>query len=106
MLWRGPEEEIIPLCQELGIGFVPWSPLGVQFLTGCIDENTRFALGDIRGMEPRFSSENLKHNIELVKLVQQWGERKNAAPGQIACLVRLPPRLHGRPQPLQLRRLR
>jgi aryl-alcohol dehydrogenase-like predicted oxidoreductase len=46
MLWRGPEEEIIPLCQELGIGFVPWSPLGVQFLTGCIDENTRFAPGD------------------------------------------------------------
>jgi len=84
MLWRGPEEEIVPLCQELGIGFVPWSPLGVQFLTGAIDENTRFAPGDIRGMEPRFSSENLKHNMDLVKLVQQWGERKNAAPGQIA----------------------
>jgi aryl-alcohol dehydrogenase-like predicted oxidoreductase len=84
MLWRGPEEVIIPLCQELGIGFVPWSPLGVQFLTGSIDESTRFAPGDIRGMEPRFSLENLKHNIELVKLVQQWAERKNAAPGQIA----------------------
>jgi len=84
MLWRGPEEEILPLCQELGIGFVPWSPLGVQFLTGCIDENTRFAPGDIRGMEPRFSQENVKHNIELVKLVQQWAERKQAAPGQIA----------------------
>jgi len=84
MLWRGPEEEIIPLCQELGIGFVPWSPLGVQFLTGCIDENTRFAPGDIRGMEPRFSSENLKHNMDLVKLVKQWAERKQAAPGQIA----------------------
>ena len=84
MLWRGPEEVIIPLCQELGIGFVPWSPLGVQFLTGAIDENTRFAPGDIRGMESRFSPENLKHNIELVKLVKQWAERKHAAPGQIA----------------------
>lgn len=84
MLWRGPEEVIIPLCQELGIGFVPWSPLGVQFLTGAIDENTRFAPGDIRGMETRFSQENMKHNIELVKLVKQWADRKNAAPGQIA----------------------
>lgn len=84
MLWRGPEDVIIPLCQELGIGFVPWSPLGVQFLTGAIDENTRFAPGDIRGMEPRFSPENLKRNIELVKLVKQWAERKNAAPGQVA----------------------
>jgi aryl-alcohol dehydrogenase-like predicted oxidoreductase len=56
----------------------------VQFLTGAIDENTRFAPGDIRGVEPRFSSENLKHNIELVKLVKQWAERKQAAPGQIA----------------------
>jgi aryl-alcohol dehydrogenase-like predicted oxidoreductase len=84
MLWRGPEEVILPLCEELRIGFVCWSPLGVQFLTGWIDENTRFAAGDIRGMEPRFSPENLKHNIELVKLVTQWAERKQAAPGQIA----------------------
>lgn len=84
MLWRGPEEVIIPMCQELGIGFVPWSPLGVQFLTGAIDENTRFAPGDIRGMETRFSPENLTHNIELVKVVKQWADRKNAAPGQIA----------------------
>jgi len=84
MLWRGPEEAILPLCQELGIGFVPWSPLGVQFLTGAIDENTRFAPGDIRGMEERFSPENVKHNIELVKLAKQWADRKDAAPGQIA----------------------
>lgn len=84
MLWRGPEEVIIPLCQELGIGFVPWSPLGVQFLTGSIDENTRFAPGDIRGMETRFSPENMKHNIELLKLAKQWADRKHAAPGQIA----------------------
>jgi aryl-alcohol dehydrogenase-like predicted oxidoreductase len=55
MLWRGSEKEVIPLCEELGIGFVPWSPLGVQFLTGAIDENTRFAEGDIRGVESRFS---------------------------------------------------
>ena len=84
MLWRGAEEVIIPLCQELGIGFVPWSPLGVQFLTGAIDENTRFAPGDIRSMESRFSPENLKHNLELVTLVKQWADRKHAAPGQIA----------------------
>jgi aryl-alcohol dehydrogenase-like predicted oxidoreductase len=84
MLWRGAEEVIIPLCQELGIGFVPWSPLGVQFLTGAIDENTRFAPGDIRSMELRFLPENLKHNFELVMLVKQWADRKHAAPGQIA----------------------
>jgi len=84
MLWRGPEEAILPLCQELGIGFVPWSPLGVQFLTGAIDENTRFAPGDIRDMEERFSPEDVKHNIELVKLAKQWADRKDAAPGQIA----------------------
>ena len=84
MLWRGPEEVTIPLCQELGIGFVPWSPLGVQFLTGAIDENTCFAQGDIRGMEERFSPENLKHNLDLVSLVKQWAERKQATPGQIA----------------------
>jgi aryl-alcohol dehydrogenase-like predicted oxidoreductase len=84
MLWRGPEEVIIPLCQELGIGFVPWSPLGVQFLTGAIDENTRFAQGDIRGVESRFSPENLARNLALVKLVKQWADRKGVAPGQIA----------------------
>lgn len=84
MLWRGPEEEVIPTCEELGIGFVPWSPLGVQFLTGWIDENTRFAQGDFRGTEPRFSPENLSHNLALVDLIKQWAERKQAAPAQIA----------------------
>ena len=59
MLWRGPEKQVLPICEELGIGFVPWSPLGVGFLTGAIDENTRFAEGDIRGVESRFSRENL-----------------------------------------------
>lgn len=84
MLWRGPEEEVIPLCQELGIGFVPWSPLGVGFLTGAIDAQTRFAPGDIRGIESRFSSENLPHNLALVDLIKIWAVRKQATPAQIA----------------------
>ena len=84
MLWRGPETAVIPTCEELGIGFVPWSPLGVQFLTGWIDANTRFAAGDFRATESRFSPENLPHNFALVSLIMQWAERKNAAPAQIA----------------------
>lgn len=84
MLWRGPEKEVIPTCEELGIGFVPWSPLGVQFLTGWIDANTRFASGDIRGVESRFSPENLPHNLQLVELLKTWAKRKEATPGQIA----------------------
>lgn len=84
LLWRGPEELIIPLCQELGIGIVPWSPLGVGFLTGAIDANTRFAQGDIRGIESRFSPENLPHNLELVKFINSWATRKNATPAQIS----------------------
>jgi aryl-alcohol dehydrogenase-like predicted oxidoreductase len=84
MLWRGPEKQVIPMCEELGIGFVPWSPLGVQFLTGWIDANTRFAQGDFRSMTSRFSPENLPHNLALVNLVKEWAQRKNAAPAQIA----------------------
>lgn len=84
MLWRGPEKEVIPTCEELGIGFVPWSPLGVQFLTGWIDANTRFAPGDIRGAESRFSPENLPHNLQLVGVLQTWAKRKEATPAQIA----------------------
>jgi aryl-alcohol dehydrogenase-like predicted oxidoreductase len=84
MLWRGPEKEVIPTCEELGIGFVPWSPLGVQFLTGWIDANTRFAPGDIRGIESRFSPENLRHNLQLVELLKTWAKRMQATPGQIA----------------------
>jgi aryl-alcohol dehydrogenase-like predicted oxidoreductase len=84
MLWRGPEEVILPLCEELGIGFVPWSPLGVAFLTGAIDASTRFAPGDIRGVESRFAPENLPHNLALVDLLKRWAERKNATPAQIA----------------------
>lgn len=84
MLWRGPEKAVLPLCEELGIGFVPWSPLGVGFLTGAIDARTRFAPGDIRAVETRFSAENLPHNLALVDLLRTWGERKQARPGQIA----------------------
>ena len=84
MLWRGPEEVVIPLCQELGIGFVPWSPLGVGFLTGAIDANTRFADGDIRKVESRFSPENLPHNLALVDLAKSWAVRKHATPAQIS----------------------
>ncbi len=84
MLWRGPEKEVIPLCEELGIGFVPWSPLGVGFLTGAIDANTGFAPGDIRGAESRFSPENLSHNLALVALLKKWAEQKQATPAQIA----------------------
>src|SRR5687768_777709 len=84
MLWRGPEKEVIPTCEELGIGFVPWSPLGVGFLTGAIDANTRFAPGDIRGVESRFSPENLPHNLALVDMVKSWAKRKQATPAQIA----------------------
>jgi aryl-alcohol dehydrogenase-like predicted oxidoreductase len=84
MLWRGVEDEVLPVCEELGIGFVPWSPLGVGFMTGAIDENTRFADGDIRQAETRFSPDNLPNNLALVALVKDWAERKGAAPGQIA----------------------
>jgi aryl-alcohol dehydrogenase-like predicted oxidoreductase len=84
LLWRGPEKEIIPLCEELGIGFVPWSPLGVGFLTGAIDVNTHFAQGDIRGIETRFSPENLTHNLALVDVLKNWGVQKNASPAQIS----------------------
>jgi aryl-alcohol dehydrogenase-like predicted oxidoreductase len=84
MLWRGPEEVVIPLCEELGIGFVPWSPLGVGFLTGAIDANTRFAEGDIRQAESRFSPENLPYNLALVDLLHSWAERKQATPAQIS----------------------
>ncbi len=84
LLWRGPEKVIIPLCEELGIGFVPWSPLGVGFLTGAIDANTRFAQGDIRGIESRFSPENLPNNLALVDLLKTWAVKKKATPGQIS----------------------
>ncbi|MDO8071509.1 aldo/keto reductase [Janthinobacterium sp. SUN176] len=84
MLWRGPEDGVLVLCEELGIGFVPWSPLGVGFLAGAIDAKTRFADGDIRQLESRFSPENLPHNLALVALVNSWATRKQVTPAQIA----------------------
>ncbi|MGF7172137.1 aryl-alcohol dehydrogenase-like predicted oxidoreductase [Sphingobium xanthum] len=84
MLWRGPETAVLPLCEQLGIGFVPWSPLGVGFLTGAIDGQTRYAPGDIRGGESRFAPESLPNNLKLVTLLRQWAERKQSTPAQIA----------------------
>ncbi len=84
LLWRGPEEEILPTCEELGIGFVPWSPLGAGFLTGAMDANTRFDSADFRANVPRFAPEALKTNLALVDLVREWATRKNATPAQIA----------------------
>ena len=84
MATHDPEEQMIPLCEELGIGFVPWWPLNCQFLTGWLDANTRFAPGDFRAATPRFSPENLSHNMRLVDLVKTWAARKQASPTQIA----------------------
>lgn len=84
LLWRGPEAVTLPLCEELGIGFVPWSPLGVGFLTGAIDAGTRFAEGDFRKTESRFSPENLANNLRLVELAKTWALRKHATPAQIS----------------------
>jgi len=84
LLWRGAEEMILPLCEELGIGFVCWSPLGVGFLTGAIDAQTRFAPGDIRGAESRFSPENITKNMALLNVVKKWAAQKEATPAQIS----------------------
>ncbi|PZQ51751.1 MAG: aldo/keto reductase [Novosphingobium pentaromativorans] len=84
MLWRGPEAEVLPLCAQLGTGFVPWSPLGVGFLTGAIDEQTAYADGDIRKGETRFARENIASNLSLVALLKTWAARKQATPAQIA----------------------
>lgn len=84
MLWRGPEGGVVELCEELDIGLVPWSPLGVGFLTGAIDARTRFADGDFRKTETRFSAENLPHNLTLVNLLQIWAERKQSTLAQIS----------------------
>jgi len=84
-LWtRTPEAEVLPLLEELGIGFVPYSPLGRGFLTGKIDESTKFESTDFRNMLPRFSAEARKANQALVDLLKSIGESKNATPAQIA----------------------
>lgn len=82
--WREPEEEILSTVEELGIGFVPFSPLGKGFLTGKIDETTSFENTDFRNTVPRFDPENRKANQELVDLVTRIAERKGVTPGQIA----------------------
>jgi aryl-alcohol dehydrogenase-like predicted oxidoreductase len=83
LFWRGPEAELLPTLEELGIGFVPFSPLGAGFLTGKIDENTKFDPTDFRNMVPRFSPEARKANMVLVEMVKGVAERKGATPAQV-----------------------
>ena len=83
--WRRPEEEVLATCEDLGIGFVPYSPLGKGFLTGTITASTSFdASNDIRSTIPRFTPEALQHNQALVDLIGSIAQRKSATPGQIA----------------------
>jgi aryl-alcohol dehydrogenase-like predicted oxidoreductase len=82
--WRRPEEDLMPVLEELGIGFVPFSPLGKGFLTGKIDENTTFAAGDFRNIVPRFTAEARSANKALVDLLSGIAARKHATPAQIA----------------------
>ena len=82
--WREPEDEILPTCEELGIGFVPFSPLGKGFLTGKIDETTKFDSSDFRNTIPRFTPENRKTNQALIDVLGKIASRKNATPAQIA----------------------
>ena len=82
--WREPEQEVIPTLEELGIGFVPFSPLGKGFLTGTIKEDTKFAPNDFRNIVPRFTEENRKANQALVDLIARFAQQKKATPAQIA----------------------
>jgi aryl-alcohol dehydrogenase-like predicted oxidoreductase len=82
--WRRPEEDALPTCEDLGIGFIPFSPLGKGFLTGKIDERTTFDKSDFRNIVPRFTPEARKTNQTLVELLRQIAERKRATPAQIA----------------------
>ncbi len=82
--WRRPEEDVLPALEELGIGFVPFSPLGKGFLTGKIDENTTFDTSDFRNIVPRFTPEARKANVALVDLLRRTAERKKATSAQIA----------------------
>ena len=82
--WRGPEREILPTLRELGIGFVPFSPLGAGFLTGKINADTRFDTSDFRAQVPRFAPEALQANLALVDIVRDVATRKGATPAQIA----------------------
>jgi aryl-alcohol dehydrogenase-like predicted oxidoreductase len=82
--WREPEQQIIPTLEELGIGFVPFSPLGKGFLTGAINENTKFDKTDFRNIVPRFDEENRKANQIIVNKIVEFAKKKNATPAQIA----------------------
>jgi aryl-alcohol dehydrogenase-like predicted oxidoreductase len=82
--WRRPEEELLPTCEELSIGFVPFSPLGKGFLTGTIDESTKFDASDFRNIVPRFTADARKANEAMVDLIKTIAERKKATPAQIA----------------------
>jgi aryl-alcohol dehydrogenase-like predicted oxidoreductase len=82
--WREPEREVLPTLEELGIGFVPFSPLGKGFLTGTIDDKTTFEPTDFRNVVPRFTEENRKANIAFVEWLKTFAARKNATPAQIA----------------------
>jgi aryl-alcohol dehydrogenase-like predicted oxidoreductase len=82
--WREPEAEVIPALEELGIGFVPFSPLGKGFLTGKINEDTQFDKTDFRSIVPRFTPENRKTNQALVALIGKFAQQKKATPAQIA----------------------
>ena len=82
--WRRPEKEVLPVLEELGIGLVPYSPLGRGFLTGKMDENTKFDSNDFRNGLPRFSAENRKANQALVKVLATLAARKKATPAQLA----------------------
>ena len=84
LFWRGPEDDVLPVLEELSIGFVPFSPLGAGFLTGQIDENTKFDPSDFRNHVPRFSPEARKANMVLVHAVQAAAERKGVTPAQFA----------------------
>lgn len=84
MLWRGPEADVLPLCEELGIGFVPWSPLGMGFLAGRITASSRFEKQDFRVSVPRFAPDALPANMALFELVKAWATRKSASPPQLA----------------------
>jgi aryl-alcohol dehydrogenase-like predicted oxidoreductase len=83
-IWRQPEQEILPTLEELGIGFVPFSPLGKGFLTGKIMAETKFDSTDFRSTVPRFGEENRKENRALMDLLTRFAEEKKAAPAQIA----------------------
>ena len=85
-IWtREPELEVLPVCEELGIGFVPWGPLGTGFLTGTIDANTQFdSTTDLRASFPRFTQEAIKANMPLVEMLRAIAKEKNATPVQIA----------------------